>query len=383
MKLTRRRFISGMIPLTLAGCTTHDAFRIAESVARGNSLEGAVTSSVKSKTVGWVSQPERLVNDLKQFQSFVEKITGTWGEEENLRPSPKRFVKYTDDYLSRGVIDFQTGLVRVEVLKSELLKQAIVTTLLSPQDPRKIDLFSSKAVILGDEPFLFNQVVDHEGQIVRWPWRANRYADYLIKHKKQSRKVTLPDGGQKREEYVEFPLVGDHTLKRQYRYAEYVERYARQYHLESALVYAIIETESHFNPYAVSWVPAYGLMQIVPTTAGRDAYEVIHGRKGTPSRDYLFDINNNIRMGSAYLHILQTRYLKGINQPKSKEYCVIAAYNGGAGNVLRSFSRNKVQALKIINQLSPQQVYQRLRTNMPKESQSYLAKVTAAKPRYS
>jgi len=140
--------------------------------------------------------------------------------------------------------------------------------------------------------------------------------------------------------------------------------------------------ESDFNPYAVSWVPAYGLMQIVPTTAGRDAFEKIHGRKGTPSRDYLFNVENNIRMGTAYLNILQTRYLVGVKNRTSREYCVIAAYNGGAGNVLRSFSNERTQALAMINRSSPQAVYQRLRTKMPKESQHYLQKVTRAKSNY-
>lgn len=383
MKLSRRRFLSACVPLTLAGCTTHDAFRIAESVARGNSLEGALTSRVKSHATGWVTNPAGLARDLQQLQSLVEKITSVWGDEEGLKPGPKQYVKYTDSYRSRGVIDFQAGVVRVETLEPALLKQAIVTTLLSPADPRQVDLFSDKPVPLGDEPFLLNQITDHEGKAVRWPWRANRFADYLLANAVKNRAVKLADGSHKEEKYVEFPLLPEHTLKRRYRYSEYVERYARQYQLESALVYAIIETESHFNPYAVSWVPAYGLMQIVPKTAGRDAYQEIHGRAGTPSRDYLFNVENNIRMGCAYLHILQSRYLAGIENPLSREYCIIAAYNGGAGNVLRSFTGDRKQSIRQINQLSPKQVYQRLRSRMPHESRGYLAKVTAAKPRYS
>ncbi|WP_286239193.1 murein transglycosylase domain-containing protein [Neptuniibacter halophilus] len=380
--LNRRRFLIGLLPLGAAGCTTHDAFRIAESVARGNSLEGAVGSRLKSRATGWVTNPQSLVNDVERVSGFVRQITGVWGEENARRPTATTYVKYSEHYISRGVVDFETGRVRVESLQREKLREAIIVTLLSPEDPVNIDLFSDQAVQLGAEPFLFRQVLDQEGQPLRWSWRSGRFADHLLNTALQQRQINLPDGQQGTEYYVEFPLVSDHRLKRRYRYAQYVEKYARQYRLNPSLVYAIIETESHFNPYAVSWVPAYGLMQIVPTTAGRDAHALIHGREGTPSRDYLFNVENNIRMGCAYLHILQSRYLADIQNPQSKEYCVIAAYNGGAGNVLRSFSGDRTRAINAINRQSPQQVWQRLRQKMPNESRHYLVKVTEAKKRY-
>ncbi|EAR60764.1 murein transglycosylase domain-containing protein [Neptuniibacter caesariensis] len=381
--LSRRKFILSLLPLGVAGCTTHDAFRIAESVARGSSLEGAITSRAKSKATGWVTNPQSLAYDLKRLNSFVKKISGRWGEDNAVQPSAKTYVKYIDDYTSRSVVDFESGIVRVETLDRSKLKQSIVVTLLSPEDPVNIDLLSADPIPLGEEPFLYKQALDFDNKAVRWEWRANRFADQLISRGVQQSKAKLKDGQQVIEYFVEFPLGAGHTLTRKYRYAEYVEKYARQYRLNPSLVYAIIETESHFNPFAVSWVPAYGLMQIVPKTAGRDAYELIHGRQGTPSSGYLFNPENNIRMGCAYLHILQTRYLVNVRDSLSKEYCVIAAYNGGAGNVLRSFSKDRDQAFKEINRRSPSQVWQQLRQRMPTESQRYLVKVAEAKKRYT
>ncbi len=381
--ITRRKFIIGTLPLTLSACTTHDAFRIAQSVARGNSIEGAVASQAKSKATGWVTNPQSLVNDVKRIDGFLSRVTSSWGDKESVRATPKEYVKYSDGYLSRARINFETGVVSVESMESSRLKPLIVNTLLTPFNPELVDLFSDKRIPLGEVPFLYNQLHDNEGKAVRWEWRADRFASYLLEKHIRSRSIIDASGNTQTLSYVEFPLLQNHSLKRKHKYSAYVERFAMQYGLAPALVYAIIETESNFNPYAVSWVPAYGLMQIVPTTAGRDAFEFIHGYQGTPSSAYLFNIENNIRMGCVYLHILNTRYLVNIKNPLSKEYSVIAAYNGGAGNVLRSFSPHKKEAIKLINNSSPEQVWAVLRRNMPKESQSYLVKVTRAKPKYS
>ena len=45
-------------------------------------------------------------------------------------------------------------------------------------------------------------------------------------------------------------------------------------------------------------------MQIVPTSAGRDAYKHTKGKSWTPTKSYLFNAKNNIELGSGYLQIL-------------------------------------------------------------------------------
>ena len=159
-----------------------------------------------------------------------------------------------------------------------------------------------------------------------------------------------------------------------------VSKYAQRFGLESSLIYGIIETESSFNPFAVSSAPAYGLMQIVPSTAGRDVYRFLHKKDGTPSKTQLFSPAFNIEYGSAYLYLLFNRYLNGIKDNQSKEYCVIAAYNTGSGNVFRSFDSNRSLAIRKINRLSSNQVYKHLRKNLStQEARNYLAKVITNK----
>ena len=59
-------------------------------------------------------------------------------------------------------------------------------------------------------------------------------------------------------------------------YDNLIRRYADEYGVEFALVKAIMQAESAFNPYAVSNKGARGLMQMMPSTAGRYGVQDIY-----------------------------------------------------------------------------------------------------------
>ena len=163
------------------------------------------------------------------------------------------------------------------------------------------------------------------------------------------------------------------------------EQSAAKEGLSAALILAIMETESSFNPMAKSHIPAYGLMQVVPRSAGRDATAYLFGKSKILAPSYLYNSDNNVTVGSAYLHVLNYRYMRFINDPLSRLYCTIAAYNTGPGNVAQAFgdsiSIRKVASL--INAMSPEQVYQTLLTQLPyEETQNYLRKVTTRMENY-
>src|SRR5262249_31213809 len=81
---------------------------------------------------------------------------------------------------------------------------------------------------------------------------------------------------------------------------EYSERcaghYARVYGIPPALVRAVIQVESAWQPGAVSPKGAMGLMQLMPATAQRFGV------------DHPFYIHENIRGGVAYLAMLKTLF---------------------------------------------------------------------------
>lgn len=117
---------------------------------------------------------------------------------------------------------------------------------------------------------------------------------------------------------------GNYEIKRRLpiKYEEQVLKYSAEFNVDKNLVYAIIAAESSFDKEAESRVGAKGLMQLMPDTA-----EWLKEKYSLPvDATQLFDENVNIMLGTCYISYLLQRFDNDVT-------LVIAAYNGGEGNV--------------------------------------------------
>lgn len=101
------------------------------------------------------------------------------------------------------------------------------------------------------------------------------------------------------------------------KFSEYVEKASADYNLDEELIYAVIRTESGFDPDAESIAGAKGLMQLMP-----ESFEWVQKlRKETLDENQLFDPAINIDYGCYLLKYFLDYY--------KTEQCAIAAYNAG------------------------------------------------------
>lgn len=384
--------------LCLPACSTKQMMQVALAKSPEQALKGMAQSRVNS----YKYNPELILADLTKAKNEFNRLMGNvqkesgakWGKRESgTLPSRTRYVKYTENYKNRVVVDYDAGSILIEHLDEDKakdkLRNAAVIALLTPDDPGAVDLFSDKEIALTGKPYLQEMVVDQSGALLKSRQDVERYADFLVTNQMKRRTIDA-NGVSKNVLYVQMSMVNAHLDKRAVQYAATVRKNSENTTVSRSLIFAIIKIESSFNPYAVSSAPAYGMMQLVPTSGGREAYRKAKGEDVSPSKEYLFDAENNIELGSTYLGVLlNDSPLRQIQNPVSREYCAIAAYNTGPSNVFRAFSTltgkaRQPDALDKINSMRPDEVFDALRTKLPyEETRGYIVKAVEAKKKYA
>lgn len=120
------------------------------------------------------------------------------------------------------------------------------------------------------------------------------------------------------------------------KYLPLVNKAAKKFQINPNLLHAIVDTESAFNPKAVSRVGAIGLMQLMPKTA-----------KSLKVTD-VWNPRQNIQGGAKYFSQLLNMFEQNIR-------LAIAAYNAGptavkkAGNNIPNYSETRKYVAKVMD----------------------------------
>jgi membrane-bound lytic murein transglycosylase C len=323
----------------------------------------------------------------EEFNKYKKEVSKFWPDKKI--GSKKVWVEYSNNFKIRKVIDFNRGEVKISVIdnnsknatkklvsslkdllledkqtayKRDKLSHMIENRLKTLRDVKTANVDKEKILtpIFFDKKPTYNQFEKKVKEII-----------------KNSKKEIKINSHNQKVYTIKFTLPSNYALKKSKEYKRKVFFYAQKRDLSPEIIFAIVHTESSFNPLARSPIPAYGLMQIVPLTAGKDATRFLYKRPILLAPSYLYNTDNNLNIGSAYFYLLYYKYLQYVKNHKSRLYCAICAYNGGIGRVFRAFSGNThiKESSEIINRMSSDEVYNVLITKMPDETKNYLKKV--------
>lgn len=295
----------------------------------------------------------------RRWKELERSILLKWGE---YRPSNQKvWVDYDKSRNRVSQIDFESGDVLVEVLvpkgasdlqKSTSIKNA-VRLLEQTRDPK------GRVVLEGLIP----------AEEIVYPLEGSALASTPVKGR---------DGVSREKVSARLSMVPDHVARRAKLFLPKVNEVSSRIGVDPALVLAIMHTESFFNPMARSSAPAFGLMQIVPTAAGKEAYQHVFGVENVPTPEFLYNPDNNILIGVTYLNLLFKVYFQDIDELEKQLDLVICAYNWGPSAV-----RKNVASKLNVRNTDRKRLRDFLLARAPQETQRYLVNVLARTKLYS
>ncbi len=352
-----------------------------------------------------VASMEKEYKDFEQaaFEEFRREVRAMWQDFE--MSTKKDWVEYSEDLTGRSRVDFETGEVEVEVLvpeeqaeqnpkaATERLAQEIERLVEDRGKARDYPLPAAPPIEepapvpaspkeispppLLPRPVLEDQLQTRTGRPVTGE-NKKEFAREIVETRPVKEAVIETEKGNMVKAQVAFSLVPDHLRIRGEKYLASVRRESGRFDISVPLAFAVIHTESYFNPKATSPAPAYGLMQLVPRSGARDAYRFVYGQDRILPPDYLYVPGNNVELGCAYLGLLKNHYFRNVKDPQNALYCAVASYNTGAGNLSRSLAGKALiqPAIDRVNTMDPDELYNYLRENLPyAETRDYIRKV--------
>ena len=217
-------------------------------------------------------------------RKYKNELTEIWSEPK--LSTKNNLVSYTPDKKTRTDVDFKNETIIIETiarsndeaeqkLKIALAKAVTIDTKsLYQNDPlQKILSKIRKPIQIATAPINTKPIL--APVIFNTPPTKKSVKAYVNKHitykKVKVEKSTKIKHSKIYTVYVKMP--SNSIIKRSKIYYNDVKKESRRQNIPMPLIFAVIHSESSFNPMAKSHIPAFGLMQIVPKSAGIDAYK--------------------------------------------------------------------------------------------------------------
>lgn len=413
-------FLNRLLTVAVGICILiHASLGMAWLAESEEAIDSVTQQQQISHTEGILKQQQARAKEREIKHNFAKKLEAYWSKP--VFSDAQHWVSYSSDFSVLRIVDYennefnftlpyyekdgQTDFILAKEVASDQLVELLSTTIGDAirQDPFKeiweegasIDAIFNSAV--ADE-LVFSELFPEKKPSKRSVQKVaaqliekshisynGRSQQHTLKNNASSKLSGMPVSGTTHKINLKVPLPSNRLMKKAEEYLPSVSRYSKLYTVSTNMVFAIMHTESHFNPLARSHIPAFGLMQIVPSTAGKDVSKFLFKNKKQVTSSFLLEPENNIQVGVGYLNLLYYRYLKKIEDPQSRLYCMIAAYNAGTANVARAFVRRPSmrKAAPVINQMASDQVLRRLMEKLPaKETRDYVQKVLGRAPHY-
>ena len=355
----------------------------------------------------WKQREQAIAARWQQVKREAEK---KWDRAH--QSTSKDWVDYSDTYEARSTVDFEKGVIEITVLvpigetgSSHADPAAVLLAMkdiqaeagaagspglaaASAADPASVmiaraampaawakivqqfeQVFSKEA--RAGRPVLANQVVAKSGAPVA-PQAAKSFveSEVIPNAVVEDKPMQAQDGVTRAQVTAKVPLAPDHLQKRAQLYQDDVAAHAKRHGLDPRLLFAIIHTESYFNPLAQTPAPAYGLMLLVPRGPARDAYNYLYKDDIVLDDNYLQDPARNVELGAAYLHLLRRQLVPNMEEGEKKNYLVACAYTWGLDR-----TRDQILKQARVQDLTSTQVFTLLTQKTPESTRAYLNRV--------
>jgi len=291
------------------------------------------------------------------------------------KSEPAVYVDYAKNNDAFGGVDYKQGFLEVGAVSPVFIHDA----------SRRIERLLSERLFFLLRSESIPGMRDLEGQL-SMPGtgrgilhaEVEEFAHFAVRSGEPAETYTAPDGVRRMRKEVRIELVPDHLQTRVRQYLPYVQENSRIYEVAPELILAVIQTESSFNPRAVSDAGAVGLMQLVPGSGALEASKLVYGEPRLLTREELSRPDKNIELGTAYLRILRTRHFRDSrSEPRKLLFLVIASYNCGPRTVKTALGDRDISSLNAA------EFYDLLISVVPEETQVYLQRVVRNMKHYS